>query len=763
MQLNYSGQPCLRSVVDFLRILTMSIQLFCQGNRSFKDDNLNQAIEAYQQAIALNPNCYFFYHNLGEAFAKMGQLEKAVEAFRHALKLKPNSDFTHFHLGQTLQQLGQVNDKANDIDFDLDIKALATQESSLTSNSCLEIQSISPAPAPSLETQNVDSETSLPISQGNPEEPLHWTKEELEDLIRQGDYDQVIALCDRILITEPQNFYVHHRLGIAWENKSVLEKAKNCYQTAVTINPEFDKGYHNLGNALTAQKDLDGAITAYRKAIQLNPDKAMSAYRLGNVLSQQKQWTEACQAYQQALRTNPNLSKAFDGLVQALEACQAWDELFELYQQHLCENQDSAKLQYGFGKVLAKTGDYEAAEQCYQTALKLNPDLTTVYQDLRYVLEKLGKSQEATKMDREVVYSNAFSPKALCQPEDEGLTLQISQNDFQSSFKDFPELSILNSLSVQPMTWDDKTGHRLTMTEAYQRLNSINLKSQPKVDIIVCVYNALEDVKTCLNSIIRETTKFRLIIIDDCSETETENFLKDFVLRFPEHLLVRNSTNLGYTKSANNGLLLSTSPYAVLLNSDVIVTPNWLEKMIECFESDPEIGVAGPLSNCASWQSVPELFGDKGDWKVNLLPDHYNLVKFSELVEKLSCRGFPRVDLINGFCYMIRQDVLNQIGFLDEANFPYGYGEENDFSLRVGQAGFKLAIADHVYLYHSKSKSFGHSRRKELGRQGKEALGRKYPGLCFQTLTDKIRYSDDLIQLREKLNQVLSKPLVPQA
>lgn len=761
MQLNYAGKPCLRSVVDFTRILTMSIQLFCQGNRSFKDDNFNQAVEAYQQAIALNPNCYFFYHNLGEAFAKMGKLEEAVDAFRHALKLKPSSDFTHFQLGQTLQQLGQINDEVNEIDFDLDVKALSTEENSLISNSRLDIQSISPAPNRSIET--IDNTQNLPISPANLQEPLHWTKEELEDLVRQGNYDQVIALCDRILMAEPQNFYVYHKLGIAWENKGILEKAQNCYQTAVTINPDFDKGYHNLGNTLTAQKDLDGAITAYRKAIQLNPAKAMSAYRLGNVLSQQKQWTEACQVYQQALRTDPKLSKAFDGLVQALEARQAWDELFKLYQQHLGENQDSAKLQYGFGKILAKTGDYEAAEKHYQAALKLDPDLTAVYQDLRYVLEKLGKSQEATKMDREVVYSNAFSPKALCQPEDEGLNLQISQDDFQSSFQEFSELSILNSTSLQLMTWDDKTGRRLTMTETYQRLNSINRKSQPKVDIIVCVYNALEDVKICLNSIIRETTQFRLIIIDDCSESDTENFLKDFVRRFPEHLLVRNSTNLGYTKSANNGLLLSTSPYAVLLNSDVIVTPNWLEKMIECFESDPEIGVAGPLSNCASWQSVPELFGDKGDWKVNLLPENYNLVQFSELVEKLSYRGFPKVDLINGFCYMIRQDVLNEIGFLDEANFPYGYGEENDFSLRVGQAGFKLAIADHVYLYHSKSKSFGHSRRKELGRQGKEALGRKYPGLCFRTLTDKIRYSDDLIQLREKLNQVLAKPLIPQA
>lgn len=742
----------------------MLIQVFSQGNRYFEKKNLHEAIEAYQQAIALNPDCYFFYHNLGEALAKVGKLQDAVEAFHEALKLQPSSEFTHFQLGQTLQQLGQTDNGHHEIDFGLDVKALSSEKTSLTSNSNLHLQPISSAQNSLAKAKkNVDNGSSLSVSQSSSQELIHWTKEELEDLIRQGHHDQVITLCDRILTTDPENFYVYHKLGIAWESKNVLEKAQNCYQTAITINPSYDKAYHNLGNALAAQKDLDGAIAAYRKAIQLNPGKAMTAYRLGNVLSQQQQWTMACQAYQQALQTDPNLSKAFDGLVQALEARQAWDELLKLYKQNLEKNQDSAKLQHGFGKVLAITGDYQSAEKCYQTALKLNPDLTAVYQDLRYVLGKLGKSQEAINMDRNAVYTNAFLPKSLCKPEDEGLILQLSQNDFQSSFQGFSRSDILNSPNLQAITWDDKTGQRLTMAEAYQRLESINAKYQPKVDIIVCVYNALEDVKICLNSIIEETNKFRLIIVDDCSQPDTEDFLKDFFHRFPEHLLVRNSTNLGYTKSANNGLLLSTSPYAVLLNSDVIVTPNWLEKMIECFQSDSEIGVVGPLSNCASWQSVPELFGDKGDWKVNLLPDGYNLAQFSDLVENLSCRGFPKVDLINGFCYMMRQDVLEKIGFLDEANFPYGYGEENDFSLRVGQAGFKLAIADNVYLYHSKSKSFGHSRRKELGRQGKEALGRKYPGLSFQTLTDKIRYSDDLIQLREKLNQVLSKPLISKA
>ena len=55
---------------------------------------------------------------------------------------------------------------------------------------------------------------------------------------------------------------------------------------------------------------------------------------------------------------------------------------------------------------------------------------------------------------------------------------------------------------------------------------------------------------------------------------------------------------------------------------------------------------------------------------------------------------------------------------MDEENFPIGYGEENDYCIRAADAGFTLAIADDAYVFHAKSKSFGHSRRKELSKQG---------------------------------------------
>lgn len=182
----------------------------------------------------------------------------------------------------------------------------------------------------------------------------------------------------------------------------------------------------------------------------------------------------------------------------------------------------------------------------------------------------------------------------------------------------------------------------------------------------------------------------------------------------------------GYTKAANKGLKVSTADYAILLNSDTIVTNGWLEKIIECGESNDKIGIIGPLSNAASYQSVPKRRDNKGDWATNPIPEELNIDDIAKIVEKVSKKQFPLVPVINGFCFAIKKEVINTIGYLDEENFPYGYGEENDYCIRALDAGYFCAVADQAYVYHAKSKSFGHQKRAQLSKEGWENLKVKH-------------------------------------
>lgn len=271
------------------------------------------------------------------------------------------------------------------------------------------------------------------------------------------------------------------------------------------------------------------------------------------------------------------------------------------------------------------------------------------------------------------------------------------------------------------------------------------------VDIIICVHNALEDVKKCIESVFEYTLDpYQIIIVDDGSAAETCDYLEKLEKGCPNVYRIRNKHGNGYTIAANMGLRASTAEFCVLLNSDTIVTPGWIDKMICCAKTDAEIGIVGPLSNTASWQSVPKIFGDDGDWCRNNLPQYYDVAKFGNLIEKYSDRIFPTVPLLNGFCMMVTRSTLNKIGFFDEENFGKGFGEEDDYNLRALTHGIKLAIADDTYIYHAQSKSYSDEKRLQLCKDSGQKVRAKHGDALIDQSIQQMRNSYVLEGIRAR-------------
>jgi GT2 family glycosyltransferase len=246
------------------------------------------------------------------------------------------------------------------------------------------------------------------------------------------------------------------------------------------------------------------------------------------------------------------------------------------------------------------------------------------------------------------------------------------------------------------------------------------------LDIIVCVHNAFEDVKRCLFSIMDNTDgPFTLILVNDGSDEETTAFLTEFTDQHQNIRYIHNEKARGYTRAANQGLRSSTTDLVILLNSDTVVSRDWVNRMASTMFASEKIGLVGPLSNTASWQSIPDI-SEGGDWASNPLPEGLSIHDMADLVAKYSGQIYPRVPLLNGFCWMFNRELIKDIGYLDEENFGQGYGEEDDYVLRARKAGWKVIWADDVYVYHAQSRSFSHERRKELSQHSLEKLIRKY-------------------------------------
>lgn len=247
------------------------------------------------------------------------------------------------------------------------------------------------------------------------------------------------------------------------------------------------------------------------------------------------------------------------------------------------------------------------------------------------------------------------------------------------------------------------------------------------IDVVVCVHNALDDVRLCLESIARHRRQenVRLVLVDDGSGDETRDYVAGFAAERNWVHLVRNDTAVGYSRAASQGVAESHAAFVIILNSDTIVTDGWAEKLADALLSTKGAGIVGPLSNAAGMQSIPNTKGYGQQTAVNMLPAGVSPDDMNRYCEQWTVEGIlPRVSLVHGFCLGVHRTVLDKVGFFDVENFPRGYGEEDDFCLRAGEAGFGLVIATHTFVYHAKSKSFQAEERVPLMRQGSATLRR---------------------------------------
>ena len=280
-----------------------------------------------------------------------------------------------------------------------------------------------------------------------------------------------------------------------------------------------------------------------------------------------------------------------------------------------------------------------------------------------------------------------------------------------------------------------------------------------KTDIVIPIHDSPEDVRRCISSCVASLRAGdRIILVDDGSAPATENICISAAEKYPSSIvLVRHSEGRGFSRAANAGIGKTESPIVILLNSDTVVPPEWLDRIEACFASNPNIGIVGPLSNAGGWQSIPEIvFG--GPKNNRIASDDVSLEKIQDF-----CRSFrdlyeyPVVDQINGFCIAIRREVFERIGMLDEKSFPKGYGEEVDFNFRAQDAGFISAIAIDCFVYHDKTKSYTPETRKELVAEGRARNDRVHGAFRVKEAMAGSRDNPILKAIRARAAQAFAK------
>ncbi len=241
------------------------------------------------------------------------------------------------------------------------------------------------------------------------------------------------------------------------------------------------------------------------------------------------------------------------------------------------------------------------------------------------------------------------------------------------------------------------------------------------IDIIIPVFNAYSEFIKCLYSTLKYSNDCNIIIVNDKSTDIRINelFSKLSEVRLNRLIVIENNQNLGFVKTVNIGMKLHDRD-VILLNSDTIVTPRWVDKLQKCAYSDEKIGTVTPFTNNGTICSVPNFCTN------NQIPEGFTIDSFSEFLEQISFRRFPELPTAVGFCMYIKRELIKNIGYFDEEAFGKGYGEENDFSLRAIRKGYKNVLCDDVFIFHKEGSSFS-SEKDELCKKHLDILTNMYP------------------------------------
>lgn len=250
-------------------------------------------------------------------------------------------------------------------------------------------------------------------------------------------------------------------------------------------------------------------------------------------------------------------------------------------------------------------------------------------------------------------------------------------------------------------------------------------KSNPiSATVVIPVYADWASLEDCIESLKEHLdTKHSVKLVNDNGPDadDLERKINRAISQHENFEYFRNPNNLGFLKTCNRAVfeLDKTNNNILLLNSDTKVTAGFLEEMSEVLNSESKIGAVSPRSNNATICTIPlSSMAQKG-----IEPEKsYQL--FLKLKEKLP--RYNEVPTAHGFCMLVKRSLIKKYGLFDEV-FGNGYGEENDFCMRIAKQGYSSVLANRAYVYHLEARSFTLEKKTKLIENNSKILLNRWP------------------------------------
>lgn len=226
----------------------------------------------------------------------------------------------------------------------------------------------------------------------------------------------------------------------------------------------------------------------------------------------------------------------------------------------------------------------------------------------------------------------------------------------------------------------------------------------PKVTAVIVSYNTRVDLLRCLDSLAAVGLPLEVVVVDNASADGSAEAVR---FGHPAVRLVENLENVGFARASNQGLRMARAPYALLLNSDAVVTAEAVGTLAGVLDARPEVAVVGPRTLNAD--GTPQLsFGPDltpmNEWRQRRLVRGVRRRDPQALrLADTASRTKHEPDWVSGSCFLARVEALAGVGFFDEDYFLYE--EDVDLCMRLRQAGWRVVFTPAATIVHHLGRS----------------------------------------------------------
>lgn len=314
-----TGQP---AVLEVTGPALEARELMDKGYSLTELGRLEEALEAYDNAISLKPDYAWAWARRGRTLRVLGRYKAALECYDRALEIQPQYAFAWNGQGIVLERMGRLE------------QALACYEKA---------------------------------AEINPADVWHWCNQ-ADVLLSMNRHREAIPLLEKALQQDPAHPNSWAKLGQVYRLLQNYPESIKAYEQALKLAPEYGWAHNGYGLSLKLNGQLEEALTSFKRAARYDPSEVWHWYNIVETLILLRQYEEAVYPAQRATQTDPTHASSWSKLGQVLRYVKRYEEALDAYDRSLALQPDSGWVVNGKGIAYERMGRYEEALECYRIA-----------------------------------------------------------------------------------------------------------------------------------------------------------------------------------------------------------------------------------------------------------------------------------------------------------------------------------------------------------------------------------------------------------